>query len=40
MLEKGKISCTQTVFLLANLVGVTAIIFLPAITSRDAGRDA
>lgn len=39
MLEKGKISCTQTVFLLANLVGATAIIFLPAITSQDAGRD-
>lgn len=40
MLERGKISCTQTVYLLVNLVGATAIVFLPAITARDAGRDA
>ncbi|KJS12324.1 MAG: hypothetical protein JL56_12945 [Desulfotomaculum sp. BICA1-6] len=40
MLEQGKISCTQTVYLLINLVGATAVVFLPAITAQDAGRDA
>ena len=40
MLERGKISCTQTVYLLINLVGATAVVFLPAITAQDAGRDA
>lgn len=38
MLEKGRISCTQTVYLLINLVGATAVIFLPAITAVHAGR--
>ncbi|MFZ5631568.1 MAG: GerAB/ArcD/ProY family transporter [Bacillota bacterium] len=40
MLERGKISCTQTVFLLITLVGSTAVVFLPAISARIAGRDA
>ncbi len=40
MVERGKISCSQTVYLLFNLVGATAIIFLPGITAHFAGRDA
>ncbi len=40
MLERGKISCIQTVYLLVTLVGATAVIFLPAITAHAAGRDA
>ncbi|MHB8158521.1 MAG: GerAB/ArcD/ProY family transporter [Desulfocucumaceae bacterium] len=40
MLERGRISCLQTVFLLTNLVGATSVIFLPGITAQAAGRDA
>ena len=39
MLERGKISCAQAVYLLINLVGATSIIFLPAITAQAAQRD-
>lgn len=39
MLEKGKISCAQTIFLLMNVVGATAVMFLPDIVARQAGRD-
>lgn len=39
MLERGKISCAQTVYLLINLVGATSFVFLPAITAQIAGRD-
>lgn len=40
LMEQGKISGRQTVYLLIALVASTALIFLPAITARDAGRDA
>lgn len=40
MLERGKISLAQTVYLLVILVSATAVIFLPAITAQAAGRDA
>ncbi len=40
MLERGKISCVQTFYLLVVLVSATAVIFLPAITAEAAGRDA
>lgn len=40
MLEKGRISCPQLFFILFNLVGATALIFLPAITAGAAGPDA
>jgi amino acid transporter len=40
MLEKGKISFLQTLFLLINVVGATGIMFLPASAAHTAGRDA
>ncbi|TEB16471.1 Spore germination protein YndE [Pelotomaculum sp. FP] len=40
MLEKGKISSIALVFLLIDLVGATAVVFLPALTAKFAGRDA
>lgn len=40
MLERGKISCSQAVYLMVILVVSTAIVFLPAITAQAAGRDA
>lgn len=40
MLEKGKISSVVLVFLLIDLVGATAVVFLPALTAKFAGRDA
>lgn len=40
MLERGKISYTQTFYLLVNLVSATAVIYLPAISAQAAGRDA
>lgn len=40
MLERGKISCFQTFYLLVNLVSATSVIFLPAISAQAAGRDA
>lgn len=40
MLEQGKISCSQTVYLLVNLVAATSVVYLPAITAVTAGRDA
>ncbi|MCL6610801.1 MAG: spore germination protein [Peptococcaceae bacterium] len=40
MLERGKISCAQTVYLLVVLVTATAVIFLPGVTAQAAGRDA
>lgn len=39
MIEPGKISCNQTVFMLINLVGATAVVFLPGLTAGIAGRD-
>lgn len=39
MRGEGKISCTQTVYLLVVLVCATAVIFLPGITAQAAGRD-
>lgn len=40
MLEKGKISGVALVFMLMNLVGATAVVFLPAITAKFAKQDA
>lgn len=40
MLEKGKISCIQTVLLMITLVGATAVLFLPSIVAHEGGRDA
>lgn len=40
MLERGRISCIQTVYMLINVVGATSIVFLPGITAVAAGRDA
>ncbi|KJS15620.1 MAG: hypothetical protein VR69_12555 [Peptococcaceae bacterium BRH_c4b] len=40
MLEQGKISCAQAFYLLVNMVSSTAALFLPAIVTREAGRDA
>jgi spore germination protein KB len=40
MLEQGRVSCRQTIYMLINLVGATSIIFLPGITAAAAGRDA
>lgn len=40
MLEQGRISCLQTIYMLINLVGATSIIFLPGLTAAAAGRDA
>ncbi len=39
MLEKGKISCNQTIWLLICLVGATALLFLPSLTASVSGRD-
>ncbi|MQL51021.1 GerAB/ArcD/ProY family transporter [Desulfofundulus thermobenzoicus] len=39
MHERGKISGLQIVFLLINLVGATAMVYLPGITATEAGRD-
>lgn len=39
MLEKGKISGFTILFILQNLVGANSVTFLPAITSKFAGRD-
>ncbi|MFZ5644250.1 MAG: GerAB/ArcD/ProY family transporter [Bacillota bacterium] len=39
MIEKGKISCIQTVLLVMNMIGATAVMFLPDIVARQAGRD-
>lgn len=39
MEEQGKISDRQSIFLLLNVVGATAIIFLPGLTAARAGRD-
>ena len=40
MLERGRISCIQTVYMLINLVGATSVLFLPGITAAAGGRDA
>lgn len=40
MLERGRISCIQTVYMLINLVAATSVIFLPGITAAAGGRDA
>jgi len=40
MLEKGKISSVAIVFMLMNLVGATAVVFLPAIAAKYAKQDA
>lgn len=40
LLEKGKISGVALVFMLINLVGATAVVFLPAITAKFAKQDA
>ncbi|OAT83630.1 hypothetical protein A6M21_08080 [Desulfotomaculum copahuensis] len=37
--EPGKISDLQTIFLLVNVVGATAIVLLPGFTAAIAGRD-
>lgn len=37
--EQGKISDLQVIFLLTNVVGATAIVFLPGLTAAQAGRD-
>ncbi|MFZ5596159.1 MAG: GerAB/ArcD/ProY family transporter [Bacillota bacterium] len=39
MLERGRISCIQTIYLLTNLVGATAVMYLPALVAKTAGRD-
>ncbi|ACV61690.1 spore germination protein [Desulfofarcimen acetoxidans DSM 771] len=40
MLEKGKISCSQTILLLINLVTATATMFIPSVSTAICGRDA
>jgi len=40
LLEKGKISGVALVFMLINLVGATAVVFLPALTAKFAKQDA
>lgn len=40
MVEQGRISSYQTVLMLVNLVSATAIMFVPAVASQMAGRDA
>lgn len=40
MLEKGKISGVALVFMLINVVGATAVVFLPAIAAKFAKQDA
>ncbi|MCL5057477.1 MAG: spore germination protein [Actinobacteria bacterium] len=40
MLERGRISCVQTVYMLMNVVGATSVVFLPGTSAAAGGRDA